>query len=144
MGIIDITLDSKSRSIVTRIETGKIAVDERVQVMKALNMFGYICQKALEKMITDGKRTGKVYHYKGQTYTAASFGEPPANRTGKLAHSFNYDANANTLTIYSDAFSEQGAPYPWILENKNHPFFQKVIEENSTYLVTLLSDLIKP
>ena len=61
--------------------------------------------KEAKRIIRSGKRTGKVYMYKGQPYTASAEGEPPANRSGKLANSGTYDVrNWREMQVEEKAF----------------------------------------
>jgi len=42
------------------------------------------------RLIVTGKRSGRIYTYKGKPHQASKAGEPPANRSGKLAKSVDY------------------------------------------------------
>lgn len=84
---------------------------------------------SLSRVITSGSRTGRVYRYRGKSHTASAPGEPPANRSGKMAKSFIYRASTKQLLIGNEAFSKRGFPYPGFLEAEmNRPYFVKTIE----------------
>ena len=134
---VKISLNEKSRKYTENIKNEKI--DHRHNILRALNIHGdFVCKKLQEKIET-GERHGKVYSYKGKKYTASAPGEPPANRSGKLAHRFWHTETPAQLTIYNSAFSENGAPYPFYLERgtskmEPRPYFVSTIQENSVEL----------
>lgn len=131
---VKIHLNEKSRKYVEKIKYEE--VDHRHNILTALNIHGdYVCEKLKEKIMT-GERHGRVYTYKGKKYTASAPGEPPANRSGKLAHRFWHNQTDKQLTIYSSAFSDEGAPYPFFLERgtskmEPRPYFVSTITENA-------------
>ena len=88
---------------------------------------------SLSRVITTGSRTGRVYRFRGRSHTAAADGEPPANRSGKMAKSFVYRASTKQLMVGNEAFSRKGAPYPSYLEEGTSrmgakPYFVNTIE----------------
>lgn len=136
---IFVTIDPRSRTIVENLTTGGDIKKHRTNILSALSRHGATVVRALEDVITSGTRSGKVYSYKGRKYTASAPGEPPANRSGRLASSFGFKRTVNELSIFSKAFADNGYEYPWGLEMGNsrikpRPYFVKTIQEKGVEL----------
>jgi len=110
------------------IELGTHLFKHKEHIRNALQEHGKEVTDELENVIRTGTRTGRVYWYAGRQYTASAPGEPPANRSGRLASSFEHKARQYDLAIGNTAFSDRGFPYPSHLEdNMNRPYFVKTI-----------------
>jgi len=59
----------------------------RLALKRALHNIGRDVKREVKRIIKTGTRTGKWYTYQGIPYQASKAGEPPANRSGKLASS---------------------------------------------------------
>ncbi len=59
----------------------------------ALFDIGQLATFKANTMINSGGRTGRVYFINGSAHQASAPGEAPANLTGKLAKSLNYDVH---------------------------------------------------
>ena len=133
-----ITMDPKSRKFTENLKFEE--VKHKNNILIGLNVHGqYVCEK-LQNKIESGERHGRVYSYKGTKYTASAPGEPPANRSGKLAKSFGHTQTTKELVIFNTAFSDTGYPYPWGLERGTskmpdpRPYFVSTILENAVEL----------
>ena len=52
------------------------------------------------RLIINGPKTGRVYSFRGQRHRASAPGEPPANRTGRLARSGDFKVrNWQEMTV---------------------------------------------
>ena len=110
------TLDPKSKTYIQHLQFGGELKKHRQNILRAEQKHGARCVDELEKVITTGTRSGRTYTYKGNKYVASAPGEPPANRSGRLASSFGFHRTIKELHIYNKAKSDDGAPYPWYLE----------------------------
>src|SRR3546814_6776743 len=63
-------------------------------------------------MIHNGRRTGRVYTFRGRKHQASAPGEVPANRTGRLANSVDYEATGHHTLVFGER-----AEYAGWLEN---------------------------
>ena len=129
-----ITTDPSTRTYLNNLAFGGELKKHRKNILRAEQKHGARCVEELEKVITTGTRSGKTYSYKGTKYTASAPGEPPANRSGRLASSFGFHRTIQELHIYNKAVSDDGAPYPWFLEEgtgkmKPRPYFLKTINK---------------
>lgn len=111
-------------------------------INRSLRQHGKSVTTELERVVSTGPRSGRVYFYRGRAYTASAPGEPPAKRSGALASGFESNARRFDLAIGNTAFAGD-APYPTYLEvgtsrMKPRPYFVKTIERMH---VDLLRDL---
>lgn len=102
-------------------------------ILLAFQQTGALIVSDLITIIKNGSRSGRLYMYRGHKYIASAPGEPPANRNGKLVASFVYEKTVRALKIASNAFSDEGAPYPFFLEvgtskMQPRPYFVKTVE----------------
>lgn len=93
----------------------------------------------LERLVSTGTRSGRVYMYKGLPYIASAAGEPPAARSGAMSKGFRYLTRTNELRIGNVVFSDKNAPYPLFLEigtgkMKPRPYFIVTIEGSNMRL----------
>jgi len=123
------------------IASGKLLILHRRHISNALMNHGAENVNDLQKVITTGSRSGRVYSYRGGKHQASAPGEPPASRSGKMAKSFIYKATgANQLLIANTARSKKGFPYPGYLEpgffatDLNRPYFLVTISKNQANL----------
>lgn len=139
-----IKLDPASRQAIKDLKVTHIK-RHRFTIANALTKHGGFMIKKMEKLITSGTRSGRVYTYKGRKYTASAPGEPPANRSGRLASNFGFNKTGYTqLMLYNNAFSDSGYPYPFQLDDKsglNRPYFLTTILKNAIQLRKDLSHL---
>ena len=108
-------------------------------IRTSLRRHGREVNKELEKVVSTGPRSGRVYSYKGIKYRASAPGEPPAKRSGRLAGSFRYTSRPMELLLYNNAKSDRGAPYPRFLEDGTskmapRPYWSNTIEGMSALL----------
>lgn len=101
---------------------------------RSLRRHGKEVKTQLEKVVTTGPRSGRVYSYRGRKYRASAPGEPPAKRSGMLAKSFRYTSRPMELLLYNNARSQNGAPYPLFLEEGTskmspRPYWTNTIED---------------
>ena len=122
------------------IETYDLLNKHKKHIRNCFAEYGKEIKDELFKVITTGNRTGRVYKYKGISYTASAPGEPPANRSGRLADSFRYTARQIELVVFSELdyslFLEEGT-----VRMQPRPFFKKTNENNAYRLENSLNDL---
>lgn len=105
----------KGEKYVKEITSGKLLIILDRNIKSALSTHGKRCTDALYQLITSGRRSGRMYVYNGKQYQSSAPGEPPANRSGRLANSNAFTARSKELAIFNTAFNK-GAPYPSYLE----------------------------
>lgn len=91
--------DSNYRNIL------KILIAERatnVALTAAWKEVGTLLTNKLRYMIRNGPRTGRVYTFRGRKHQASAPGEVPANRTGKLANSVDYEASSHHTLVFGE------------------------------------------
>jgi hypothetical protein len=135
----------KGGKYIEEIKTGKLLTKHKVVILRAFEKHGKRVTEDLQKIITTGSRSGKVYVYRGRKIQSSAAGEPPANRSGKLGKSFDCVNNTERLSVGSKAFAK-GKPYPLFLEEgtirmRPRPFFKITCEKNDEELKTDLKGL---
>jgi hypothetical protein len=105
----------KGERYVEEIATKRILIIHDKHIKSAFSSHGKKVTDALQRLIIGGKRSGRMYTYNGRVYQASAPGEPPANRSGKLANSNAYTARSKELAVFNTAFNK-GKPYPSYLE----------------------------
>ena len=93
--------------------------------------------KEQRRLITSGKKTGRVYNVningRRIRHQASAPGQPPANLSGNLQRNAYYKVKGwNQVIIGNDAVSKKNAPYPVFLEYGTsrmaaRPFVNKAI-----------------
>ncbi len=81
-------------------------------IQNALHVIGDVVGNRTGRLIKEGPKTGRVYRFRGRDQQASSPGEAPANRSGRLLRSFNYNVHGP----YSMELGES-APYAGFLED---------------------------
>lgn len=114
------------------IVTGRLKFRHSIHIAKALKTHGDEVTKELQKVVTTGTRSGRVYSYRGRKYTASAPGEPPARRSGKLSKGFESKARLWELIIGNKTYSKKGAPYTKYLEEGT-----KKMEARPYFLITI-------
>lgn len=125
---------------IDEIKNGNLKLRHDLNIRNAFAEYGKDVKDKLIKVITTGSRTGRVYRFRGAEHIASAPGEPPANRSGRLAGSFDYKARQIELVVYSDInyapFLEKGTG-----KMKPRPYFEKTNVANSYKLYRMLNDL---
>lgn len=88
----------------------------RAGIEQGLYEIGKIVGNETNRLLTSGKRTGRIYHIRGLRHQASAFGEPPAKITGRLARSYDYRVHGwHKMTIGEEAdyagFMERGTRF---------------------------------
>jgi len=135
---------------VLRVRRGQKYIDEILRnglkkkhddsIRNAFSDYGKDVTEELHKVIVTGTRSGRVYKYRGREYIASAPGEPPANRSGRLANSFGYKARQQELVVYTDA------EYAAYLEDGTRnmsprPYFVKTNQAESYKLYRRLNEI---
>jgi hypothetical protein len=105
----------KGEKYVNEMASGKLLIIIDDGIKNAFLTHGKRCVDALKALILGGTRSGRMYMYNGRRYQASAPGEPPANRSGRLANSNDFVARSKELAIFNTAFNGD-APYPFFLE----------------------------
>jgi hypothetical protein len=105
----------KGEKYVNEMASGKLLIIIDNGIKNAFSAHGKRCVDALKALILGGTRSGRMYMYNGRRYQASAPGEPPANRSGRLANSNDFVARSKELAIFNTAFANK-APYPFFLE----------------------------
>jgi len=108
----------------------KHMMKHRAGLESALYDIGSEVVRETERLIINGPKTGRVYSFRGARHQASAPGEPPANRTGRLARSGDYIVrNWQEMTVGETAeyagFLENGtrkriAPRPHLIRAVNN------------------------
>lgn len=83
----------------------KILIAERatnLALTAAWKEVGTLLTNKLRYMIRNGPRTGRVYTFRGRKHQASAPGEVPANRTGRLAKSVDYEAIGHHTLVFGE------------------------------------------
>jgi len=139
---MDLMADPRGYHYHRDIMVGRELLKHKDNIRNALRIHGKEVKTELEKVVSTGTRTGRVYTYRGRKYTASAEGEPPALRSGRLAKSFSYKSRAMELVIGNSAKSDKGFNYPGFLEKEmNRPYFLVTINSLHSRLQTDLQSL---
>jgi hypothetical protein len=105
----------RGEQYVNEIATKRILIIHDKHIKNAFSHHGKKVTDALRQLIVGGKRSGRMYCYNGKQYQASAPGEPPANRSGRLANSNAYTSSSRELAVFNTAYNK-GKPYPSYLE----------------------------
>ena len=86
--MIKVTIKPESKRVL--IEIPQQLKKHRYALEKALWDIGIEVTRETAKIIRTGRRTGRVYKYKRRNLRASAPGEPPRNRSGRLARSGDF------------------------------------------------------
>jgi hypothetical protein len=82
------------------IDVSKLQGTTERGLRNALNEIGAEGVKETVRLIKTGKKTGRLYSFRGRPHQASAPGEAPANRSGRLASSTNYKTkNHQEMTL---------------------------------------------
>jgi hypothetical protein len=82
------------------IDVSKLQGTTERGLRNALNEIGAEGVKETVRLIKTGKKTGRLYSFRGRPHQASAPGEAPANRSGRLANSTNYKTkNHQEMTL---------------------------------------------
>lgn len=113
----------KGKEYIDYIKFDGIKKDHKQHIRNCLLNYGKEIQQELYKVITTGSRSGRGYWFRGTLHIASAPGEPPANRSGRLANSFEYKVGTYDLVVGSDLnyakFLEEGT-----VKMKPRPYFE--------------------
>ena len=132
--MIKIKPDHKNRKVLLDIEA---ATSKHQRGIKAgLHEAGQENRRFTRKMIRTGKRTGRLYPFRGGWHQASAPGEPPANMTGKLAKSIGF----KVIAWHSMEFGAR-APYAKFLEDGTRkmaarPYLKVTVDKKARDTVT--------
>ena len=62
-------------------------------IQNALHVIGDVVGNRTGRLIKEGPKTGRVYRFRGRDHQASAPGQAPANRSGRLLKSFNYNVH---------------------------------------------------
>ena len=85
---IEIFASRKTKEVL--IEIGQAEDRHKRALYRAWHYVGDEVTVEIARILVTGKRTGKMYRYKGRPHQASAEGEPPAKRSGKLSKSIEY------------------------------------------------------
>lgn len=81
-------------------------------IQSGLHVAGDLVGRRNRQLIRQGPKTGRIYRINGRSHQASAPGEPPANLTGRLAKSYNYNVHGPYQMEVG-----QSAPYAGFLED---------------------------
>lgn len=81
-------------------------------IQAALHVIGDIVGRRNKRLIRQGPKTGRIYTFRGRRHQASAPGEAPANRSGRLMKSYNYNVHGPFQMEVG-----QSAPYAGFLED---------------------------
>ena len=124
---ITIKVTKRTREIL--IDIPKHLRKHRKGLENALYEHGPEVIRETRRLLINGPKTGRIYSFRGGRHQASAPGEPPANRTGRLANSGDFKVrNWQEMTVgetaeYAD-FLENGtrgriAPRPHLIRAVN-------------------------
>ena len=96
--MMEIRVDRRSKQVLLRIPKLIREYPERIE--QALKDIGVDVLDEVRKLIRTGKKTGRIYNFRGRKHQASAPWQAPANMTGELAKSSNYAVrNAQEMSI---------------------------------------------
>ena len=112
-------------------------------IENGLHVIGGVVQDRIQQLIKEGPKTGRVYRYRGRDHQASAPGEAPANRSGRLAKSVNYNVHGPFQMEVGES-----APYAGYLEDgtgkiKPRPHVFRAITETQGDAVRIFYDEVK-
>ncbi len=125
----------------TNLSLNKIYDSEKIHqqgIVSGLYTFGKILGNHVKQLIEEGPKTGRIYSFRGSPHQASAPGEAPANKSGTLVESYNY----NVRGAYEMEVGES-APYAGFLEDgttniEPRPHFKRAIDDKQGDLVNIL------
>ena len=112
-------------------------------IENGLHVIGDIVVRRSKQLIEEGPKTGRIYRIRGRDHQASAPGEAPANRTGKLAKSGNYNVHGPFQMEVGES-----VPYAGFLEDgtgkiKPRPHMIRAINETQGDAVRVFYDEVK-
>ena len=109
-------------------------------IENGLYLVGDVVGRRTKQLIEEGPKTGRVYRFRGMDHQASAPGEAPANRSGRLVKSFNYNVHGPLQMEVGES-----APYAGFLEDgtgrmKPRPHLIRAINETQGDVVRILHD----
>ena len=130
----------RGEQYLTELLSDRLLIRHNTNIRRAFFNYGRDIVGELKRVVTTGTRTGRTYMFRGRQHRASAPGEPPANRTGKLANSFNYRARPRELRVGAEAFYAK-----WLDKGTKkmaaRPYFSITNRRNSYKLERDLNDI---
>lgn len=109
-------------------------------IENGLYVIGDLVGNRVKQLIKQGPKTGRVYRIRGANHQASAPGEAPANLTGRLAKSYNYNVHGPFQMEVGES-----APYAGFLEDgtrkiKPRPHMIRAINETQGDAVRVFHD----
>lgn len=99
-----IKIKASKRSQVTLAEVHGLHLKHQDGIETALYTIGENVGLRTKQLITEGPKTGRVYRIRGADHQASAPGEAPANRTGRLVRSYDYNVHGfHQMEVGEDA-----------------------------------------
>ena len=138
---ITIKATRKTREVL--IDIPKHMRKHRQGLENALYEHGPEVIRETKRLIINGPKTGRIYTIRGARHQASAPGEAPANRTGKLAKSGNYNVHGPFQMEVGES-----VPYAGYLEDgtgkiKPRPHVIRAINETQGDAVRVFYDEVK-
>ena len=100
--MISIKATKKTKTVL--VDAGKHSKRLKKSTRLAMHEIGLIVGRENKRIITTGKRTGRVYSVAGRSHTASSPREAPASITGRLHKSYEYRVSSwHTMVVGESA-----------------------------------------
>jgi len=84
----------------------------RQGIENGLYIVGDVVGNRVKQLIEQGPKTGRIYRFHGRDHQASAPSEPPANRSGRLVKSYNYNVHGPFQMEVGES-----APYAGFLED---------------------------
>jgi hypothetical protein len=123
----------------------KVLIAERatnVALTAAWKEVGTLLTNKLRYMIRNGPRTGRVYTFRGRKHQASAPGEVPANRTGRLANSVDYEATGHHTMVFGERAEYAGWLETGTKKMAPRPHLQVAVTEMQTVTMQTLVKFI--
>jgi len=96
--MIEIKVDRRSQEVLLKIPKLKKIQPENIE--QALKDIGDEVVDETRRLIKRGNKTGRIYNFRGRRHQASAPAEEPADRTGRLRRSSNYNVrNQQQMSI---------------------------------------------
>ena len=111
---IVVRVNKRTESVLLEIDELKKCHEKNIKY--ALHNIGIILGREIERILTTGARTGRVYRFRGSEHVASAPGEAPATQTGALVNSYNFSVHGHKrMTVGESAdhavFMERGTRF---------------------------------
>jgi HK97 gp10 family phage protein len=129
---------SSARRVIVGIE--RLTKTHQQSIEDGLHVVGKIVGNRVKELITQGPKTGRVYRIRGRDHQASAPKEAPANLSGRLVKSFNYNVHGPyTMELGEDA------EYAGFLEDgtrniKPRPHVGRAVDETQGDVVNIFYD----